>query len=291
MNLLASNYAKSVTTIDEQINTLKTRNVIISDENKAREILTRVSYFRLATYIWVLKKNKNSDRGPVLFETAYEVYEFDKQLRKIVLHVLENIEIAFRNHIVHQLNNKYGPFGYLESKNFQNKSYHSYMVQKITDEQNRSDTQFVKYYVKKYNQELPIWVAIELTSFGLLSKIFSNMKNEDKKDIATNYYGIPYIYLDSWLYVFSTVRNICAHFERLYSRTLTIRPSLDNKDRKKGIDNGTLFAVIFVMSKVSLNQKEWERFVEDLRTLIDRYQQSIEIKNLGFLDHWESFLT
>jgi len=67
------------------------------------------------------------------------------------------------------------------------------------------------------------------------------MKNEDKKEIAENYYHIPYKYIESWLYVFSTIRNICAHYGRLYNRKLTITPRLDKKDKMKGIDNNSFF--------------------------------------------------
>lgn len=46
------------------------------------------------------------------------------------------------------------------------------------------------------------------------------MENEDKKEIAKEF-KVDYIYLESWIENLSYVRNICAHYGRLYGAKLT----------------------------------------------------------------------
>ena len=44
-------YTKQATTYDEQIRILRNRNVVISDEAKAKEYLADIGYYRLGFYI------------------------------------------------------------------------------------------------------------------------------------------------------------------------------------------------------------------------------------------------
>ena len=76
-----------------------------------------------------------------------------------------------------------------------------------------------------------------MLSFSALSKLYSNLKNEDKNHIAREHYKLPYAYIKSWLRVLSDIRNICAHYRRLYGRKLDIVPRLDEKDARLGFDN------------------------------------------------------
>ena len=48
---------KRATTIDEQLNILRNRGMVIDDENKAKEILSDIGYFRLGFYFFPFEKN------------------------------------------------------------------------------------------------------------------------------------------------------------------------------------------------------------------------------------------
>ncbi|MDR2558040.1 MAG: Abi family protein [Oscillospiraceae bacterium] len=73
--------------------------------------------------------------------------------------------------------------------------------------------------------KIPLYALVELFSFGTLSKFYKNMKNEDKKAVAAMY-GINYIYFSSWIENIAYVRNICAHYGRLYNVKFTKSPQL-----------------------------------------------------------------
>lgn len=46
---------KSWLSLDDQLNLLTSRNVIISDRDKAKEFLERIGYYRLSGYLYPFK--------------------------------------------------------------------------------------------------------------------------------------------------------------------------------------------------------------------------------------------
>ena len=83
---------------------------------------------------------------------------------------------------------------------------------------------------------MPIYALVEVFSFGTLSKFYKNMKNGDKKIVAKSF-GVGYTYLESWLESIVYVRNICAHYGRLYNAKLAKTPILYKEYSKAGIRN------------------------------------------------------
>lgn len=71
-----------------------------------------------------------------------------------------------------------------------------------------------------------------------------NMLNRDKKAIAKSF-GVGYTYLESWLESISYVRNICAHYGRLYNAKLSKTPILYREYTQSGIGNNRIFGVLF----------------------------------------------
>ncbi len=57
---------KQATTIEEQIKLLKSRGVIISDENKAKEVLMDIGYYRLGFIYSHLKKHIQNSKKEVM---------------------------------------------------------------------------------------------------------------------------------------------------------------------------------------------------------------------------------
>jgi len=207
----------------------------------------------------------------------------------MIMGLLETIEVTFRTHIAYLIAHKYGSTGYINKENFINEKIHSEMIDKLNLEIDRSDEIFIEHHKSKYKGIFPIWVAIEVVSFGILSKIYSNMKNEDKLEIASTYYKIPHKYIRSWLHALSTFRNTCAHFGRIYNRNLTIKPMLHKKDLLNNIKNDSVFSIILIMGKLIQDDFEWRTFLTNLRALIEQYDK-IDIELMGFPETWEHLL-
>jgi abortive infection bacteriophage resistance protein len=202
-------------------------------------VLQRINYYRLSAYGWSLKRNDQYLRG-VTFSQIHALYEFDHRFRYLIMDMTEQVEIAFRTHISYYIAHTYGALGHLESAHFENVGYHGTFLVELDKEVKRSQEIFIKHHFEKYSGIIPVWVAIEVLSFGTLSKLFSNMKSEDKSHIAKTNYQAPAIYLESWLKCLSYIRNICAHYGRLYNRPLTSKPRLDHRSKNLGIQQNRL---------------------------------------------------
>lgn len=279
---------KKPTTFEEQVQILKSRNLIIDNEEKAICILQKVNYYRLSAYM-LTYKTKDGIYDGASIQDVYSLYQFDKEIRNLILPMLENIEIAFRTHIAYLIAHKYGALGYEDRQNFRNESYHKDMLKNFEEEINRSDEIFVGHHKRKYDGVFPIWVVIELTTFGVLSKMYNNLLDEDKDEIANKYYNTKGEFVRTWLHSLSTMRNICAHYGRLYNRKLTITPKLFKADRKKGVKNDTVFANIYIIGRLSKDKEEWGHFVTKLAALIEQYEV-VDLKYLGFPEDWENIL-
>ena len=97
---------KQATTIDEQIKLLKSRGMAVPDEDKAKEILMDIGFYRLGFYAFPFEKsfpsltNRSHEYKPdSSFTDVVELYYFDYDLRKILTYYLNRIEINLRTYI------------------------------------------------------------------------------------------------------------------------------------------------------------------------------------------------
>jgi abortive infection bacteriophage resistance protein len=93
-----SNYNKPFQPYQAQIALLKSRGMQFANENKAMHLLENISYYRFSGYWYPLLADKENHvfKPNADFETAYGLYKFDRELRKLIISELEKIEIAVR---------------------------------------------------------------------------------------------------------------------------------------------------------------------------------------------------
>lgn len=60
-------FMKYATTLDEQVEILKTRGLVINDEEKAKEVLLDIGYYRFGAYLFHLKRNIQAKRTETIF--------------------------------------------------------------------------------------------------------------------------------------------------------------------------------------------------------------------------------
>lgn len=283
-----SNRIKIPKTFEEQVDILISRELRVEDREKAIKVLSRINYYRLSAYMLTFKIDDKFEGG-VTFNEIYDLYEFDKRLRNMIIGILETIEIAFRTEISYLIAHKYGAIGHMDAANFVNPKYHGDMVQEMDAQINRSNEIFIQHHIREYRGVFPVWVSIEVVSLNLLSKMYSNLKNEDKSKIAKANYGVPYVYIRNWLHALTMVRNTCAHYGRLYNKNLTIKFKLDKDTLNKGLINNTIFTAIYIMGKLTKDKIEWRTFVINLKGLIEQYEK-VDTSLMGFPINWEELL-
>ena len=276
--------------IPAQIQNLKNQNLSFENEEEAKKILQRISYYRLIKPYGSSFKVKKTGRyrDGITFEKIYRVYEFDNQLRALLNPYLQDIEITLRCQIANYFSVKYGALGYLNKENFDGAVSYAELREKIDQALVQSkDSPIIKHFVYNYeNGSVPLYAAVEVFTFGTLVKFYSAMKTEDRKAISNMYENVDEYYLGSWLDSIAYVRNLCSHFNRLYRRTLVKKPMLYRRQDGE-VDNTKLFGVLCCMRYLCKESGEWLSFVSALRDLMDEYKDCIAPSDIGCLkDGW-----
>ncbi len=278
-----SKYKKPIN-IDEQIKNLIDLGLEIKDKEYAKKILERITYYRIIKiYSTVLKKNGKYNKNTT-FEQIVRLYEFDKELRHIIFYAIEEIEISLRASISNYFLLKYGNFGYRDINNFKNIEYQKKVLEGIDLEIKRNHrSAFIKKFIYNYEGgKVPFYAAMEVSTFGTISKLYKNMLNEDK-NIISKIYGVNYIYFESWIENYAYIRNVCAHYGKLYNIKLIKTPKIYKEFSSQGIKNNTLFASIINM-KYMLNSDVYEKIIESLVELVEKYSD-INILFIEFYDN------
>lgn len=278
-------------TIDEQIENLKEIGLRIENEANAKRILNDISYFRLVKAYGLNLKSKNENYdGSVTFEQIVELYLFNANFRQILFPKIEQIEINVRCRVSNYFAERYGVLGYLQKDNFANEKYYDMFLLDIEEELRRNArAPFVQNFQANYEGgQLPIYALVEVFSFGTLSKFYKNMLNSDKKAVAKTF-GVGYTYLESWLESISYVRNICAHYGRLYNAKLSKTPMLYKEYSEAGIGNNRIFGVLLCMKILLRSDSHWNMFVDQMEMLFEKYEK-VDIKTMGFTKEWKKLL-
>ena len=277
--------------INDQIKNLKELGCTVDNDEVAYEFLNSVSYFRLIKAYSLGLKEKNSNyKQPTTFEQLKGLYLFNAKFRHLLFPEIEKVEINLRCRISNYFSLKYGVLGYKNSSNFQNALYHQKFLEDIEIELKRnSKSSFVRNFEDNYEEGLPFYALIELFSFGMLSKFFKNMKNTDKKEIALMY-GIGYTYLESWFEHLAFVRNICAHYGRLYNNNLSITPNIYKQYTNNGVSSLRVYATLICLKHLLPNNDHWKKFIVSIDLLLSDYP-CVNKKLLGFPDGmWQNYL-
>jgi abortive infection bacteriophage resistance protein len=168
---------KPARTTADLINLLKTRNLTFANERKAENFLFQNNYYRLSGY-W-RKYQINPDEGDdnfkdnTTFEKIIAIYELDALLRNLLQKGIGIFEICFRSKIAYYMahSEASGQFLYLQQDFYSNKISKNEKLEdlliSIEKELSRSKEKCVTHYKSK-NESIPIWVAIEVLSFGTI---------------------------------------------------------------------------------------------------------------------------
>ena len=278
-------------TVPEQIENLKQLNLQIDDESFANQFLNHVSYFRfIKAYSLGLKPRNGCYSDSVTFEHLVDLYEFNTEFRQLLFPQIEKIEVTLRCRLSNHFCVTYGVLGYQDPQNFSSSVFHHSFMQEAQNEIKRNRrAPFVKNFQENYEDgAIPFYALVEIFSFGTLSKFFKNLKNPDKKAIASTY-QVAFPYLESWIESISYVRNICAHYGRLYNTKLTKKPKLYKEDQALGVSNERIFGVLCCMKHLLSEDASWGKFLYDMATLFRKHPKT-DIKTMGFPQNWKDIL-
>ncbi|MEG0022785.1 MAG: Abi family protein [Cetobacterium sp.] len=277
-------YTKKYLTYEEQIENIKMEKFLVSDEDKLRKFLENVNYFKLREYFKKFEVTEKN-HGNISIEKVMNHYYFNRELRSILFKMSEKIEISIKNKIAYTIGKNYGAFGHTDPKTFHETFNHEEFLRRLIAEESRGTEDFVIEFKNKYDEEkfIPVWIAVEILTFGTISKMFDFMHNKDKKEIARSY-GINAPILSSWLANLTLMRNFCAHNSQIWNKNfkpIAQKPTWNMKDYNPRRVAGMVYMMCYMINQINDSYD-----YSDLKKLIINHAESSPeiLKELGFLN-------
>ena len=304
---------KKFKTLDEQIEIMRSRGLVINDEDKAKNILLRENYFFLSGYRHLFIKSRKTENfiSGTTFEELYAMFVFDRKVRNIFFQNLLIIENNIKSLISYQLSKKYGykEKDYLNPKNFSKDPIKSRQVHDILNKVKRQIRTNVKqhsatmHYVTNYGY-IPLWILVKVLSFGIVGELYNILDDSDQIEVS-NFYNLDVESLGIYLSILSNYRNLCAHEDILYDhRTQKLIPdtryhyllNIEMTDGEYNYGKNDLFSVVIILKQL-LTEKEFREFINEIGYEIDILEGKTNIlpitnflNKIGFPDNWRDIV-
>lgn len=233
--------AKVFKTIDEQLDILKSKGLIINNYDKAKDIVLRENYFFLNGYRspFLISGSKRFVDGAT-FEEMYSLFTFDRFFRNIIFKNVLIVENNYKSLFSYVLSRKYGykEKDYLNPDNFDRSREKTRQINDLIRKVKRQiringyQHTATSHYINNYGY-IPLWVGVKVLSFGIMGELFSVLKREDQEEIASYYVNVDANQLGNYLSILSNYRNLCAHEDILY-----------NHETQKGIEDTSVHSIL-----------------------------------------------
>ena len=300
---------KEFKNLEEQIEILRSKGLVINDEEFAKEVLLRENYFFLSGYRHLFMKSDSNRKyiDGTTFEEVYSLFLFDRSFRNIIFKNILIIENNVKSVLSYTLSLKYGyrEKEYLSPRSFTSNPEKYRQVNDIIKKMKRqiksNATQHsaTMHYVNNYGY-IPLWVLVKVLSFGIVGELFSILKKEDQINIADVYHIDPETF-SNYLVILSNYRNLCAH-EDIVFENRTQRQIDDTKyHRILKIDimndeyiygKNDIFALIIIIKQM-LKDNEVKDMVLEIQKLFDNLEYNVKsipiekvLDRMGFPINW-----
>lgn len=277
-----------------QVQDLINRGMTVEDPDYAVRCLTHIGYHRLANYWWPFQVRPQSAtfRKEATFDLVMARYMFDQRLRSLLLEALSYIEISVRNqwsrHLVSHSGR--GEFAHLDSRLFDERFY--------ADNLREMEQNYKR--IRGRNgpalETVPIWQIASTMSFGSLSKWYSSLTDRTTRLAISVNYGLDEGTFRSVLRHLASVRNTCAHHERVWNQT--VKPGMRiprtaalygysdigfNRQAQGKVYNA-LVMIVHILEIIAPNGN-WPRRLIRLKSA--RRYASIPETQMGFPPNWK----
>ena len=275
------------TSFNEQIALLEKRGMTIDMEpNKVKEILLDIGYYRLGFY-WhpfVIDENHNLFHG-IKFSDIVNLYYLDVDLRNILTKYLNRIEINFRTNIVYYVSNKFklSPTWFIDPK-IVSQDFINDIDKYYSSDFKKSNKPIKKHHQKYLNDKYaPAWKTLEFFSFGIILKIFKNLKNGEIKERISKNFGVLNVNkFTNFIDTLVLLRNNCAHSDVLFDFQTPLGissiPEINYNNRDRHSLDSTIRVLIFILGKISVNRRN--ELIEEIESKFGEHKKNSIIKKI-----------
>ena len=284
--------AKIFKTIDEQIEILRSKGMVFEDYDKAREILMRENYFFLNGYRspFLMNGTKRFIEGTT-FEELYSLFTFDRFFRNIIFKNVLIVENNYKSIYGYVLSKKYGykEKDYLNINNFDRSKEKNRQINDLLRKLKRQiringyQHQATSHYINNYGY-IPMWVGVKVLSFGLMSELFTILKEEDRKEIS-NYYGLNPDKIENYMSILANYRNLCAHEDILFNHetqkciadtTFHLQLGIPKVDDEYIYGKNDIFALLIILKEL-LTADDFKMMMSEICYEIDKLSRKLKV--------------
>lgn len=273
---------------EELIEYLSSKNVLVKNKKDAINKIEKYTYYSIInSYKNNFKDNNNNYLPNVTFDEIFALYEFDKNLKYIILKYALEVEIIIKSLIANQISKAYGLKDYLDINFLDSKASlntKENIINRINNEINNNYNvhSAITHYKDHYGY-VPPFVLIKILTFGIVSSYYGLLKQTDRQMIA-KYFKISDKLLKQILKNLTSIRNIAAHSDRLFcfrdKYTLSFK-TIDKNYIPNG--NSTNLYMMLQALKLVLTPKLYTEMITRVNKEIkklDKQLNSISINNI-----------
>ena len=242
-------------TYEEQLNLLEKRGIKIKNKEAASFKIQNINYYKIKEFAEPFKIIEEiEENGNIIKKEKYQNISFegiinrfytDKNLRIYLLEAIEKVELSIKTKLGYIFGKYYGGYGYLEFNKWCNKE--KYCIFYIRDQQKQFTKRISEYVLDRgnvfiqeileedKNTKIPIWLIIELLTFGDIVKMYELMSNKLRKELAAEY-NLEANTLEKYLKTLRLVRNFSAHNKKIIDLELKTCPPI-REEWKEYLDN------------------------------------------------------
>ena len=284
--------SKTFKTLDEQIDILKNKGLVIDDIDSAKSILLRENYFFLSGYrhLFLDSDNRTYLEG-TNFRELYAMFTFDRQIRNIIFKNILIVENNLKSILAYIMSKNHGfkENNYLNPHNFvrdsKKKKQINDLIRKMRRQINVNGKQHAAtaHYLINYGY-IPLWVVVKVLSFGIVGELYTVLQYQDQLEIAQAF-NIDVYSMIEYLPILANYRNLCAHEDICYCNK--IQKSIEDTKYHKLLyitksegeyiyGKNDLFALIIILKSI-LNNDDFTLFMNEISYEIDRLEGKLKV--------------
>ncbi len=284
--------SKTFKTLDEQIDILKNKGLVIEDIDETRKILLRENYFFLSGYRHLfLESDSKRFLDGTTFRELYAMFTFDRQIRNIIFKNILIVENNLKSILAYVMSKNHGfkENNYLNPNNFVKDSKKKKQINDLIRKMKRQISVNGKqhaataHYLINYGY-IPLWVVVKVLSFGIVGELYTILQYQDQLEIA-NAFGVDVLSMIEYLPLLANYRNLCAHEDICYNNK-TQKAIEDTKyhrmlyitksDGEYIYGKNDLFAIVIIL-KFILDKDDFTLFMNEISYEIDRLEGKLEV--------------
>jgi len=296
---------KTFKTLDEQIEILISKGLVIKDIESAKQVLLRENYFFLNGYRHLFLKSEE-DRtfiSGTTFREVHAMFYFDRQLRNIIFKNILIVENNLKSILSYVMSKNHGfkENNYLNPNNFVRDSKRNRQINDLIKKMKRQISvngrqhTATAHYLNNYGY-IPLWIVVKVLSFGIVGELYTVLQHQDQKEIAEVFEMDIYSMVE-YLPILANYRNLCAHEDVCYMNKTqkdiedTKYHKLLNIPQEEGeyiYGKNDLFALVIILKYV-LNTDNFNLFINEVEYEIDRLAGKLEaitidkvLRQMGF---------